>query len=111
MPRGTTQAASACRLRVPPGASSEAAALADRALQRMVDVMELEVAGRGAMAVLLAATRIREEVCGPVPRRLETSGPDGGPLVVEIHSYQGPQEEAHAVEVAEAEAPDAGRSA
>lgn len=69
---GTVPAIQACRLRVPEGTPEEAAQLADRALQRIVDVMEGTVLG--ATDVLKAAALIRTEVCGPVEHRLAVRG-------------------------------------
>jgi len=43
---------------------------------------------KGASAKLAAAQAIREEICGPMPRKSEISGPSGEPIVVEIKSYK-----------------------
>jgi hypothetical protein len=50
------------------------AALADRALQRIVDVMEEEVHSKRAKGVLSAAIEIREEICGPKTQKFEIGG-------------------------------------
>lgn len=81
---GEVKAVKVARLRVPESASDAAAALADRALQRIIDVMEEDVGAFKAGMVLKAATRIREEVCGPVAQKLNIAGADGGPLQVTI---------------------------
>lgn len=71
---GAVNAVKACRLRVPEDATPAAAALADRALQRVVDVMEEQVFFQSAPTVLKAATVLREEVCGRVADKTEHSG-------------------------------------
>jgi hypothetical protein len=48
--------------------------LADRALQRIVDVMNENVSSFHAHSVLTAARGIREEVCGKITDKLEHSG-------------------------------------
>jgi hypothetical protein len=50
------------------------AELADRALQRIVDVMEEEVHSKRAKGVLSAAIEIREELCGPKTQKFEIGG-------------------------------------
>lgn len=91
---GEVKALKAIRLRVPKDADPEVAQLADRALQRIVEVMEEGVSPLHSRAVLAAATRIREEACGPLTQRLEHTGADGGPLVVEIREFtEAPAEE------------------
>lgn len=52
----------------------EHAALADRALQRIVDVMEEEVHSKRAKAVLTAAVEIRDELLGPKTKKIEIEG-------------------------------------
>lgn len=52
----------------------EHAALADRALQRIVDVMEEQVHSKRAKAVLTAAVEIRDELLGPKTKKLEIEG-------------------------------------
>ncbi|WP_199741925.1 hypothetical protein [Corallococcus sp. CA047B] len=71
-------------LRVPASAEPAAKALADRAFQRVVDVLEERVGFQQAGHVLKAATIIREEVCGPLAQKLEHSGPDGQALSITI---------------------------
>lgn len=66
--------AATIRHRVPEDLPEPVKALADRALARAVDVLEGRVDGPGATAVLKAATFIREEVCGPVPRDVKLTG-------------------------------------
>jgi hypothetical protein len=84
---GTVQAIKALNLRVPDGASDAAKALANRALERVVDVLEESVDFRQAGSVLKAATILREEVCGPMAQKHEVGGADGGALVVEVRKY------------------------
>lgn len=71
---GEVKAICVANLRVPEGAAPEAAALADRAQQRLIDVMEEGVGAFQASHVLKAATRIREEICGPLAQKLDVSG-------------------------------------
>lgn len=85
LPMGTIQAIKALNLRVPEGASDAAKALANRALERVVDVLEEGVDFRQAGAVLKAATLVREEICGPMAQKHEVGGKDGGALVIEVH--------------------------
>jgi hypothetical protein len=84
LPYGAVQAVEAVSLRVPEGASPAAKALADRAFQRVVDVLEERVDFKMAPPVLKAATIIREEVCGPLAQKLEHSGPGGQALSISI---------------------------
>lgn len=72
-------------MRVPDGATPEAAELADRAFARVVDVLEERVHFQQAGHVLKAATMVREEICGPVAQKHELAGKDGGALVIEVH--------------------------
>lgn len=87
LPYGTVQAIKALNLRVPEGASDAAKALANRALERVVDVLEEGVDFRQAGSVLKAATMLREEVCGAVAQTLQHAGADGGALVIEVRKY------------------------
>lgn len=77
LPRGVV---SILRLRVPPDATPEAAALADEALNAVADVMRNDWKVQGAAQKLAAAQHVREEICGPVPKRSEITGANGGPL-------------------------------
>ena len=76
LPLGAVAALKAAGLRVPPAASEAEKALADRALQRIADVLEEKVWHTSAGHVLKAAQTIREEVCGPVKQRVEHSFSD-----------------------------------
>ena len=84
LPLGAVAAIKSTRLRVPDGTMPEHAALADRALQRIVDVMEERVFDRQSAAVLSAARVIREEVCGGIPKPVAVSGPAGAAIVFRI---------------------------
>lgn len=77
LPRGAIKAIKSLRLRVPDDAPEEAKELADRALQRVADVMNCKVGYRQSNSVLKAAVHIREEVCGPVTRKVEVEGKIG----------------------------------
>jgi len=61
-------------IRHPKDIPPEYAHLADRAFQRIVDVMEEEVHSKRAKGVLSAAIEIREEICGPKVQRIELNG-------------------------------------
>lgn len=99
---GEVKALRVSRLRVPAGASPEAAELADASLQRLVDVMLERVDPFMAGHVLKSAIRLREEVCGPIAQKHEHTGADGGPLTVEIRTYAAEPEPAPNVIGAEA---------
>lgn len=92
LPYGTVQAIKALNLRVPEGASDAAKALANRALERVVDVLEEGVDFRQAGSVLKAATLLREEVCGAMAQKHEVAGKDGAALVIEVHKIAKEQE-------------------
>lgn len=81
---GEVKAIRAANLRLPEGADEESHELAGRALQRIADVMECRVSHLHAGNVLKAATRLREEVCGPVAQKLEHSGANGGPITHQL---------------------------
>lgn len=70
------------RFRVPKDVSGPAGEVADEAFGTMVEVMR-GVRRRG-MERLSAARAVREEVCGPIPKRIEASGPGGEPIVFRI---------------------------
>lgn len=74
LPAGAVAAIKACGLRVPKDATPAERELADRALQRVADVMEEQVSSFQSFAVLTAARTIREEVCGPVVKKVDVSG-------------------------------------
>jgi hypothetical protein len=70
---GEAKAIKAAGLRVPDSATEAERALADRAQQRIIDVMEEEVGGFSATPVLKAAVHLREEICGPMKQKVEHS--------------------------------------
>lgn len=84
LPRGAVTAIKAAGLRVPEEADPAARALADEALGAVAAVMRDDWKVPGASAKLAAATHIREEICGPVPRKQEISGPQGTPISILI---------------------------
>jgi len=84
LPQGCVAAVRAAGLRVPATASDAERALADRALCRLADVLEGNVHPAMAFPVLQAGRLLREEICGPVPKKLEHGGPNGAPLEVMI---------------------------
>lgn len=71
--QGETKAIKAAGLRVPESANKAERALADRAQQRIIDVMEEQVGGFSATPVLKAAIHLREEICGAVKQKMEHS--------------------------------------
>lgn len=77
---GERAAVKAAGLRVPKDAPESYRELADEALGTLVDVMRGGVHFTEAGPRLKAATRIREEVCGPLAQKVEHSGKDGAPL-------------------------------
>lgn len=89
---GEVRAVKACRLRLPKDASPEVEAVAERAFERLVAVMECQVLPEQAGHVLKAATRLREEACGPLTQKVEHSGKDGGPIVFEFPPIPGDDE-------------------
>ena len=84
LPLGAVQAVKAAGLRVPEAATPEQRELADEALGTVVEVMRGQVHYMDAPARLKAATVIRQEICGPVPTKLEHTGADGEPLTVRV---------------------------
>lgn len=61
-------------VRIPKELAPEYHDLANRALQRIVDVMEEEVHSKRAKGVLSAAIEIREELCGPKVQKISIEG-------------------------------------
>jgi len=84
LPRGAVIAIRALKHRVPAGASPEAAELAGEALETVVEVMRGNVR-KLTRERLTAAAMLREEMCGPVPKKHEHTGPDGGPVSISIN--------------------------
>ena len=85
--RGEVKAIRAARLRVPEGIHPAAEEMAQRALERIVDVMEERVHHTQAGGVLKAATRLREEACGPLLQKVALTDPTGeGPLQVVVQT-------------------------
>jgi hypothetical protein len=58
-------------IRIPPGTPPAHAVLADASMARMIDVMMEDVHPSVAPSVLKAACVIREEICGPIVKKLE----------------------------------------
>lgn len=73
LPYGVVQAMKALNLRVPEGRPEPEKAVANRAFERIIDVMEEKVPFKDAPGVLKAASILREEICGPVKQRIEHS--------------------------------------
>ena len=85
MGRKTAQAEAydrALAWRVPDDAPSAVKAIADEALQALVEVMRQP--DRHAREKVAAASRIRDEVCGLLTQRSEISGSGGAPMAVSI---------------------------
>jgi hypothetical protein len=99
LPLGAVKAIQSLRLRVPADASEAAKELADRALQRVADVMNCKVTSKQANSVLKAAIHIREEVCGPVTRKIEVEGKIGiGALLDGVAELEREEKEAVQIE-------------
>jgi hypothetical protein len=81
LPQGAVAAIRALKHRVPDKTPEELADLAGEALETVAEVMRGRFR-RGGMERLQAARTVREEICGPVPKRHELSGPDGGALEI-----------------------------
>jgi hypothetical protein len=79
----------AAGLRVPKDAPQAHRELADECLQTIVDVMRGDIGFIEAPMRLKASAHLREEICGPIPKPVELSGKDGGPLVVNVVEYTG----------------------
>lgn len=86
LPRGAVALIKALRHRVPKEVDQEVADIADEALGTLVSVMRGEIRDN-ARDRMGAATALREEICGPVPKKLEHSGTDGAPIsfVMNLH--------------------------
>lgn len=84
LPKGAIQAVKALGLRVPEGTDPALREVADRAFQRVVDVLEERVGFQQAGHVLKAATVLREEVCGPLAQTVKHTGPNGEALAINI---------------------------
>lgn len=80
LPLGAVSAVKTAKLRVPEGTPEEHADLAEEAKDRIVDVMRERVHWQNASQVLKAATRVRDEICGPIAHKQEISGPNGEPI-------------------------------
>lgn len=98
LPKGGVKAIASLRIRVPDNVSEEAKELADTALQRIADVMLEKVSYKRANSVLKSATAIREEICGPVTRKVEVEGKIGITALLD---------EMNKIEIAEAPRPKA----
>lgn len=81
---GEVKALDVANLRVPDDASEGAKTLAAMGLGRILDVMLERTSSWQAGHVLKAATRVREEVCGPLVQKVQHAGANGEALVVEI---------------------------
>lgn len=68
---GEVAAIAAAKLRVPEEADPSVKFIAGRALIRMLEAMEGKVWEKQGRTVLAAATRIREEACGPLAQKVE----------------------------------------
>jgi len=75
IPRGSAEALKTLKggHRIPEDVGGKAREAAERAFDRMIEVMEEKVDCRAAPHVLKAATAIREEVCGPIVRKIQVT--------------------------------------
>lgn len=83
---GEVRGVKALGLRVPEGAAPDVRALADRAQQRIIDVMEGDVEPFAASTILKAATHLREETCGPIAKQVNLAGANGEQLTINVVS-------------------------
>jgi hypothetical protein len=74
LPMGMVKAIKGLRHRVPPDTHEALAAVADRSFERLVEAMEGKVSFRQVPSVIKAATALREEICGPMPKEVKVSG-------------------------------------
>jgi hypothetical protein len=74
LPKGMVKAIKGLRYRVPSDLPDEMAAIAHRAFERYVDVMEGKVSFRQAPSVIKAATAVRDEICGPLAKDINVKG-------------------------------------
>lgn len=89
LPHGAVSAIRSLRHRVPEGTPEVLADLAGESLEAIASVMRGKKC-LDSFARLNAAKAIREEVCGPVAKKVEHSGEGGGPVRVSINiSRQG----------------------
>jgi len=65
------QATRSLRHRVPKDVSPELGRLADHAFKRIVDVLDEKVSPDHSSEVLKAAVLIRDEICGPITKKVE----------------------------------------
>lgn len=86
LPQGAVSAIRALRHRIPEGTPAELADAAGEALETVAEVMRGTVK-KGARDRLTAAAMLREEICGPVPKKHELTGKGGAPLIVEVIRY------------------------
>lgn len=84
---GEVAAVAAAKLRVPEEADPAVQFIAGRALVRMLEVMEAKVWEKQARNVLAAATRVREEACGPLAQKLQHTGTDGNAITVVVRKF------------------------
>lgn len=71
LPQGAVGAIKGLHYRVPEGTAEPLAAVADEAFDRIVQVMREKVSPFASYAVLNAAKRVRDEVCGPLTQKVE----------------------------------------
>jgi hypothetical protein len=84
LPHGAVEALQSLRHRVPETLPEGLKGVADEAFQRVVDVMRGDVLPESSHSILAAAKHVREELCGPIAKKLEHSGPNGTALSVSI---------------------------
>jgi hypothetical protein len=68
------EAIRAAKVRIPEKATPVEVTLAQRSLERMVEIMEGRVPFRKANAALKATVALREEICGPIQRTVNVQG-------------------------------------
>lgn len=103
LPLGAVQAIQAMGYRVPEGAQEHLRQVADRAWERIQDVMEGRVDFKAMQPVLKAACVLREEVCGSLTQKHEHSfsGMTDAQLQARFDAITGKPTEAQVVTEAE----------
>lgn len=74
LPEGAVSAIRAANLRLPADAHPAAAEMAQRALERLADVLDDRVPSARVFGLLKAVAMAREEVCGPLATKVEVTG-------------------------------------
>jgi hypothetical protein len=97
LPTGAVKAIKALNMREPPNATESQKAILKETEDAVLKVMRGRVHGSIAMPVLKAATTVREEICGPIVKKIDLEAKVGlSHLLDEVASLE--KEEAQAAE-------------